>query len=248
MDSARLSWSAIIGPLAAAGRRVYAPDVPGYGESDRPVLPYSTDYYVGFVGDFMDALGLGHAGVMGLSMGGAIALGLALAQPSRVDRLVLVDSYGLQRNVAMQRLSYLMVRTPGLLEASYWLTTRSRSLVRASLAGIVNDPGKLTPALIEGVWAEARKPHAGRAAIAFQRHDVLWNGVRTVFLDRLGELRCPVLLIHGRQDKLVPLHWAEEAHARIPGSQLHVIEGAGHWPHPEKPEELIRVASEFLKD
>ncbi len=76
----------------------------------------------------------------------------------------------------------------------------------------------------------------------------MWNGLRTVYLDRLNEIRVPTLIIHGREDKAVPLRWAEEAHKRIAGSKLVVIDNAGHWPQREKPEEFNRVLVEFLRE
>ena len=93
-DSASLSYKHGIGPISEH-HRVFAPDWPGYGESDKPEMQYSTEYYVDFLGRLMDALGLETASLVGISMGGAIALGFSLRSPQRVDKLVLVDSYGL---------------------------------------------------------------------------------------------------------------------------------------------------------
>lgn len=249
IDSARLSWGRIIGPLADAGHRVYAPDCPGYGDSDRPdAADDDIDAYARCLVEFMDGMGLARASLMGISMGGGIALAAALRWPDRVNRLVLVDSYGLQRTVQYHKLSYLTVHIPGLMAASYALAGRSRSLARSSLGTILHDARKAPDSLIDEILGEAGKPHAGRPFTRMQRRELTWNGLRTVYMDRLNEIRAPILFIHGDEDKLVPLHWAEEAHARVPGSQLHVIKGAGHWPHPEHPEELVRAASEFLKD
>ena len=244
-DSAQLSWGEVIGPLAA-NHRVYAPDLPGYGDSDRPDTAYTTDFYVSFLGELLDTLGLLRASLVGLSMGGALALGAALRWPERVNRLALVDTYGIQRKVAMHKLSYLMVITPGVLEATWASVRASRAMGRASLRNIFHDPRSVPEALIDEIYAEARKPHAGRAFTRYQRHDMRWNGLRTVYLDRLDEIHAPTLFIHGRQDKAVPLACAEEAHALLPGSQLQVIDGAGHWPQREKPAEFLKVIQEFL--
>ncbi len=93
-DSAALSYGRSIGPLSRR-HRVFAPDWPGYGRSDKPKVRYSTEYYVGFLGRLMDVLGLERVSLVGISMGGAIALGFRLRSPDRVERLVLVDSHGL---------------------------------------------------------------------------------------------------------------------------------------------------------
>jgi pimeloyl-ACP methyl ester carboxylesterase len=246
-DSARLSWGELIGPLSAE-HRVWAPDLPGYGESDRPDSAYDTDFYLGFVQSLLDGFGLARTSMVGLSMGGALALGTTLRTPARVDRLVLVDSYGLQRTVAMQPLSYLMVVTPGVMEATWALTRRSRNMARAGLSNVFHDVAAAPTTLIDEVYAEAQKPHAGRAFTRYQRADVTWSGLRTVYLNRLGEIRAPTQIVHGRQDKGVPVACAEEAHRLIGGSLLHIIDGAGHWSQREKPDEVGRVVREFLKD
>ncbi len=247
-DSATLSWGKAIGPLAASGHRVYAPDLPGYGDSDRPDIRYTTAFYVAFVRDLMDALGIARTSLVGLSMGGAIALGVTLNAPERVDKLVLVDSYGLQRRVAAHALSYLMVKTPGLMEWTWMLVRRNRDVARASMSNVLHDIKSAPPDLMDEVLAEAHKPYSGRAFTSFQRDEMLSNRLRTVYLDRLGEIRAPTLIIHGREDKAVPLACAEETHQRIGRSKLVVIDNAGHWPQREKPEEFIRVLVEFLKD
>lgn len=93
-DSASLSYKHAIGPISEHYRTL-APDWPGYGQSDKPKIEYTTEYYVGFLGRLMDTLGLERASLVGISMGGAISLGFTLRSPQRVEKLVLVDSHGL---------------------------------------------------------------------------------------------------------------------------------------------------------
>jgi pimeloyl-ACP methyl ester carboxylesterase len=110
-DSASLSYKQSIGPISQH-HRVIAPDWPGYGQSDKPKVRYSTEYYVDFLGQLMDALGLEKASLVGISMGGAISLGFSLRWPRRVEKLVLVDSHGLGREVPGRVMSFVMVRLP----------------------------------------------------------------------------------------------------------------------------------------
>jgi len=246
-DSAALSWGGLIEPLAAE-HQVWAPDLPGYGESDRPDIAYTTEFYLDFVQALLEAFGLARASLVGLSMGGALALGTALDTPQRVARLALVDSYGLQRTVSSHRLSYVMVKLPGLMEFTWRLTARSRDMAQAGLANVFNDPLTAPAALIDEVFAEAGKPLAGRAFTRYQRSQMTWSGLRTVYLDRLGEIKAPTLIVHGRQDKGVPVTCAQEAARRIPGAQLHIVDGAGHWAQREKPAEVKQVLLKFLRD
>ena len=107
-DSASLSYKHAVGPISEH-HRVFAPDWPGYGESDKPDMEYNTEYFVGFLDRLMDALGLEKASLVGISMGGAISLGFSLRSPQRVEKLVLVDSHGLGGEVPGGMASYALV-------------------------------------------------------------------------------------------------------------------------------------------
>ena len=246
IDSATLSWGDVILPLAESGHLVVAPDLPGYGESDRPDIAYTTVFYIDFVSKLLDTLSLQRPNLMGLSMGGGIALGLALSWPDWVNRLVLVDSYGLQRKVSMHFVSWLSVKTPGVMESTWALVRSSRGMARWSLSNIFHNPKAVSPALIDAIYDEARKPFAGRAFTRYQRDEVSVNGLRTVYLDRMGELKAPTLIVHGGEDAAVPLACAEEAHRLAPGSQLHVLPGAGHWSQREAPAGFLQAVLPFL--
>ena len=176
MDSASLSWGPVIGPLAAE-HCVYAPDWPGYGDSDRPRISYTMSWYVAFLRDLLDVLAIERATLVGVSMGGGIALGFALAWPARVSKLVLVDSYGLQSRTPMHSLGYVLTRLAPLSAASWGLVARSRSMVRSSLAGLFHDAAAISEELLDEVCAEVRKPEAGRAFRSFQRSEMQWGSV-----------------------------------------------------------------------
>ena len=141
-DSASLSYKHSIGPISEH-YRVLAPDWPGYGESDKPEMEYSTEYYVGFLERLMNALGLEKASLVGISMGGAISLGFALRSPQRVEKLVLVDSHGLGGEVPGGVASYALVRLPLLNKLVWAALKRSRRMVRASLETTFYDPRSL---------------------------------------------------------------------------------------------------------
>jgi len=235
-----------MGPFAAGGRRVLAPDWPGYGQSDKPNLDYIMGFYVYFLGRFMDALGFERASLVGISMGGGAALGFALRSPQRVEKLVLVDSYGLGSGVPWGRLGYLMVRAPLVDKLTYALLRRSRTMVRWSLYGLVHERRMVTEAMVEETALLLAQPKAGRAWGSFQKHEVGWNGLRTDFSDWLGVLPVPTLLVHGAQDRAVPLAWARGAQERIPDCELRVFPDCGHLPPRERPEEFARVVERFL--
>lgn len=244
VDSADLSWGLFM-PVLENSFHVVAPDLPGYGESDKPKRLYSTAFYVDFLVTYLDALGIPRASLAGISMGGAIALGFTLANPKRVERLILVDSYGLQRKAPLHILSYFFVRAPGVNELS-WMMMRSRGMVRYTLQSLLKRPGALTEEVTEHAYQEANRPGAGQAWNAFQKDEMTWSGTRTCFIDRLDEISAPTLILHGSLDTLVPASCAREAQQRIAGAQLTWMEGCGHWPQRDNPMAFNQAAAEFL--
>src|SRR5918911_5468855 len=167
-DSASLSYKHVIGPISEH-RRVFAPDWPGYGESDKPKMKYTTEYYVGFLGRLMDALGLEKANLVGISMGGAISLGFSLRSPQRVEKLVLVDSHGLGREVPGRVVSAALVRLPLLNRLMWAALGRSRKMVEWSLRTVFYDPRLVTRELVDEVFQVAKNPGAGQAWGSLQR-------------------------------------------------------------------------------
>jgi pimeloyl-ACP methyl ester carboxylesterase len=244
-DSALLSYKSSIEPISQY-HRVFAPDWPGYGESDKPKMRYSTEYYVDFLGHLMDALGLEKASLVGISMGGAISLGFSLHSPQRVEKLVLVDSHGLGREVPGRVMSYVMVRLPLLNKLVWTILGRSRRMIRWSLQTVFHDPQAVTSSLVEEVFQVAKKPGIGQAWRSWQRNEIGWSSLHTNFVDRLHTLTVPTFILHGADDKYVPVSWAQRAHTLIEDSQLCIFPQCGHWLTREKPTEFNRAVLEFL--
>ena len=246
-DSAVLSWGEVMEPLAQSGHRVIAPDLPGYGGTDRPDIAYNTAFYLDFIKAFLDELKIQKASFMGLSMGGGLSLGFTLENPERVEKLILVDSYGVQRKVAMHFLSWMMVKIPGIMEYTWKLERKSPAMMRWAMSNVVHDPEQISPELMDELMKAANQPLAGWAFTSYQRDEVFANGLKTVYIDRLHEVKVPTLIIHGELDAGVPLACAEDANRRIVGSKLVVFKGAGHWAQRERPEEFNKTVIDFLK-
>ena len=244
IDCASLSWGGVVDRLAE-GRRVIAPDLAGYGESDRPDVDYSTAWHVRVVESFLDDLGLDSPSVVGLSLGGGVALGLALRSPHRVDHLVPVDSYGLGRELPNGRLSWALSRVPQLNRASLWLLARSE-LTRASLGGIVADPGAVPDVVVEELHERVARPMAGEAFRRWRRAEVSSDGYRTDYTDRLGRLDAPTLFVHGEEDGLFPVEWARAAADSVPDARVETFGGVAHWPPREAPDRFVGTLDAFL--
>jgi pimeloyl-ACP methyl ester carboxylesterase len=244
-DCASLSYKLSIEPISQY-HRVFAPDWPGYGESDRPNMRYSTEYYVDFLSQLMDALGLEKASLVGISMGGAISLGFSLQSPERVEELVLVDSHGLGKEVPGRVMSYVAVRLPLLNRVVWAILGRSRRLIRWSLRTVFHDPQVITKSLVDEVFQEAKKPGVGEAWRSWQRSEIGWSGLHTNFVEKLHALAVPTLILHGEQDRYVPVSWAQRAHTLIKDSELQIYSQCGHWLTREKPGEFNRAVLAFL--
>ncbi|HEY2595447.1 MAG TPA: alpha/beta fold hydrolase [Chloroflexota bacterium] len=235
VDGAGFSFRSAI-PRLAEQHQVYAPEWPGFGESDPLPSDWSIASLVPLVGKLLDAFELERATLVGLSMGGGAALGFALEAPRRVDRLALVDSYGLGGDVPGRWAGYVLVHASLLNWLSWTLVGRSRRLARMSLrATFPCHPEMATDEVFAEFWALLQRPGAAAAWRQLQRKDVLWGRVATNYVDRLPLLDVPTLLVHGARDPAVPLAWAERAQRLIPGSGLVVIPESGHITPLERP-------------
>lgn len=244
LDSAALSWRDAL-PALAADRTVYAPDWPGYGESDPPDGSPSVAYYADVLGRFLDALDLDRVSLVGISMGGGVALGFALDHPSRVERLVAVDSLGLGSRSPGGPLGAMFVRLPVVNGLPFAAMAQSRWLTAQTLREIVA-PENLTADLVDEALTELRRPRAAEAWTAFQRNEVGFDGLETDYTDRLADLRPPTLFVHGEDDPLIPVSWSVRAASLAPDAEVRVIPDCGHWPPRERPEEFAEAVRAFL--
>ena len=243
----------------AARHRVFAPDLPGYGRTEKPRARYTIQYFARFIERYMEDRGLRSAAVVGASLGGRIALELALEHPRLVRKLVLVNTLGLGRpKVRMAQMTYGLVTLPRIGEAAmrfardalHWAPPNMIRRVAARYAGASSD---LVKAMDDGYLDNLRELYAtdgfhnaylttirsliNPGALLAGNHDVT---------ERLNELKVPVQLIWGADDPLFPVAHATRAHSMIDRSKLTVIEGAGHTPQAERPEEFNRVLRRFL--
>ena len=244
IDAAHVSWGAVIEPLAE-DCHVIAPDLLGYGQSALPAGLYSVSRHVDVIEGVVDQLGLESPSIAGLSLGGAVGLGLALRRPALVADLLLIDSFGLGRELPNGLLSYALARVQLPNRIAIALFRRSRRLTKASLGGIVADLEELPEAAVDAVYEEVQRPTAGAAFRRFRAAEVTRDGYRTVYVDDLPELAVPTRLLHGAEDEVVPLTWAERAAGRIPDSELVVLESCAHWPPREAPETVVEHAREI---
>jgi 4,5:9,10-diseco-3-hydroxy-5,9,17-trioxoandrosta-1(10),2-diene-4-oate hydrolase len=255
-SSAAVEFYYNLEPLAAH-HRVFAIDLPGFGRSDKPVLEYTIDLFVRAVSDLMACEGIGRAAVMGVSMGGRVALGLALDSPEKVERLVLVDALGV--GAPRRVLAYSILLTRGLGELTLRGTARALrqmnpAVIRRFWGWYLKRPNR-----VASIWSDERIANHGtllatpeyRAAYLSALRSIagmrqLRNGV--VVEDRLPELRMPTLLIWGGHDHIFPASHAQAAKDRIPNGRLEIFDDSGHTPQMEEPDRFNRLVLDFLQE
>jgi pimeloyl-ACP methyl ester carboxylesterase len=257
-SSGYMEWRRNLEPVAAK-HRVFAPDLPGYGRTDKPRVRYTIPYFARFIRRYMHDRGLRSAALIGASLGGRVALEVALEEPALVRRLVLVNTLGLGRpQVRMAQMAYGLVTIPRVGEAVMGfardaLTWAPRTVIRRVAARYAGASGDLEQTMDDDYLDNLREMYATagyhNAYLSTVRSLVnpraLFGGHHDV-TRRLNELKIPVQLIWGGDDPLFPLAHAERAQTLIERSQLAVLDGAGHTPQAERPEEFNRVLQRFL--
>lgn len=252
-DSASLSWGELGPALAAAGHRVIAPDLPGFGRSRPAAWTVTQERLVHVVSELVDTLDLQRYAIGGLSMGGGLTLGHLLERPGAASAAVLFGSYGLTRRLAGGPLGgaghlgvHVMLRT-GLLGAMTASYARSATAMERGLRDIVRDPAARTPALLEEVRAEAADGRGLRTFGEWQRDQVLWNRLRTDYTPQLPSITTPTLLVHGDRDSGVAVDAARRAAALLPRGELAEVPGAGHWVQRDRPSVVIPAVLDHLR-
>jgi len=239
-------WDPALGDLATA-HTMLAPDLLGHGESAKPRGDYSLGAYASGVRDTMVALGIDRGTIVGHSLGGGIAMQFAYQFPERCERMVLVSSGGLGREVhPLLRAATL----PGSEWVLPWLAHPRLIGVgdgaRRLLAKLKLQAGTDLAEMARG-FASLSDREARSAFIETMRAVLEPSGQRVSALDRLYLAESlPALLLWGSDDPIIPVAHGRAAHELMPGSRLEVMEGVGHFPQLERPREFASLLAEFV--
>ena len=227
-SNAALDWGRLIAPLARS-YHVYAPDLPGFGRSERPASgDYSIPMQVEAVRAFLGRIGVPRARVAGLSMGGWIAARLAGEHPELVERLVLVDAAGMRP----------VDEAPIPAEA---LLPHDEAGVRRLITTVRYKPPPAPFFLVRDILAERlREEWIVRRAFESMRPGKDWlNGT-------LARATMPVLIVWGKQDALISVKYAATLQAEFAHATLTVLDGCGHIPMADCPQQVEEVMIPFL--
>jgi pimeloyl-ACP methyl ester carboxylesterase len=247
ITSTSATWERVM-PYLADRYTVVAPDLLGHGKSAKPRGDYSLGAYASGIRDLLIALGHDRATFVGHSLGGGDAMQLAYQFPERCERLILVDSGGLGRDVNLLLRSATLpgadwvlplLASGTLLDAGRWV---GRLLGRVGLH-VRTDVGEMARGHASLADGEAREAfvHTLRAIIDP-------TGQRASALDRLYLAQeVPFLIVWGERDPIIPVKHGIVAHELVPNSRLEILPDAGHFPHLDEPQTFLDIVCDFIE-
>ncbi|OWL85700.1 alpha/beta fold hydrolase [Halopseudomonas aestusnigri] len=230
------NWRLVM-PELARQRRVIAPDMLGFGYSERPANPdYQRDVWVEHAIGVLDTLGIEQADLVGNSFGGGIALALAIRYPQRVRRLVLMGSVGVSFPI-----------TDGLDRV--WGYEPSFQTMRSLMDTFAYDRALVTDELAELRYQASIRPGFQESfAQMFPAPRQRWvDGLASNEAD-IRAVQHETLVIHGREDQVIPLQASLQLAQLIPNAQLHVYGHCGHWTQIEHAGRFARLVEDFLSE
>jgi pimeloyl-ACP methyl ester carboxylesterase len=239
------TWDAVM-PALAERYDVIAPDLLGHGESAKPMGDYSLGAFASGLRDLLAVLDVGSVTIVGHSFGGGVAMQLAYQHPELVDRLVLVGSGGLGREVSW------LLRSLSLPGAEYVMPIAfPKPLVdRATEVGRFLGRRNIRSPKLAELWRgySSLAGAANRQAFVRTMRGVIDVGGQTVnATDRLYlAARVPTLIVWGDHDGIIPVAHGIAAHEAIASSRLEILDGTGHFPHVESPDRFNAVVLDFL--
>jgi pimeloyl-ACP methyl ester carboxylesterase len=242
-SSSTHTWNNVAPRLADGGFRVFVVDLIGFGFSDKPAWSdYTFDSQARMIARLMNRLGIGRATLVGSSYGGGVAASVALDNPERVEKLVLVGAVCNDeiKNLPITKLATLPlfgdVLTPFLAGSRFYIRARMRNSFNKANHHLIDGER------IESVMRPLQSAAAHRALLLSLKN---WHAER---IERgASRIKQPTLLIWGEGDKVVPIHNGRNLHRAIPDSRLVVFKNCGHLPHEEYTDDFIHLVTDFVK-
>jgi pimeloyl-ACP methyl ester carboxylesterase len=238
-------WDAVIGPLARR-HTVIAPDFPGHGESEPGGGDYSLGGLASGLRDLLAVLGHDRATLVGHSLGGGVAMQFTYQFPEAVERLALISSGGLGREVSPVLRAAALPGADLFIAATASVGGRVGSVVGRGLGALGLRPSADVAEVARG-YASLADAGRRRAFLSTLGAVVGTDGPRVAATDRLYLAEAlPLLIVWGARDPIIPAGHAEQAHEALPGSRLEIFDGVGHLPQLEEPLRFVEVLEDFI--
>lgn len=243
INSSVAFWEKNICELAK-NYRVIALDLVGFGDTDKPNITYDLDTIVNFLKDFLDKLDIKRCYLVGHSMGGAVGIKFAITYNNYVEKLVLVSPAGFYRKVP------LIIRLLIMPFLGKKLLQINKKIIGRVMRFVVYDKQCFSDEFIENNYRIVNLPGAQEALGSFLQANLNFSGIRkniiSIIEKELHKLRMPILIIWGKNDKVLSVCGAFRAKKILPAAKLHLFDKCGHVPQLEYAEEFNRIVNEFL--
>lgn len=232
--SAWANWRMNI-PALATDHRVVAPDIVGFGYTERPTdFNYTMDNWIEHVIALMDTLSIDRFSLIGNSFGGALALGIAIRYPHRVEKLVLMGSVGVSFEL-----------TEGLDKV--WGYTPTVENMKEIMAYFAYNQALVSDDLAELRYrASIQEGFQESFACMFPKPRQRWINAMTFSDAEIQSIKCPTLILHGREDLVIPPANSQRLFSLIENAQLHLFGCCGHWTQIEHAETFNYQVNHFL--
>lgn len=230
------NWQLVL-PKIAASRRAIAPDMAGFGYTDRPEgIQFTMEVWCKQLIDFMDALKLDVVDLVGNSFGGGLALYMVIHHPARIRKLVLMGSVGTEFKI-----------TTGLYNV--WGYQPSLDNMKSAINTFVFNKAFARDDLVKMRYEASIRPgyqeSFGRMFPEPRQHSV--DMMASAYGD-IAEIQHDTLIIHGREDQIIPLETSQVLFSLIPNAQLHMFGKCGHWTQIEQNDKFVKIVDRFLSD
>lgn len=221
-------WLPII-PYLSVKYRIIAPDIIGFGYSDKPIVEYTMKFFTKFLSDFVDRLFIKTPIVIGSSLGGRILIEYAIHHPQNIEKIILVSpAINTESSIALN--SYI--------QAALHPTFDDAKKALSAMAGNHSIDDDFVKEFINRKLPNSKM--AFLASLMGLKKSILTN-------EQLGRLVNPTLLIWGKEDQVIPIANAAKLNGSVKNLQYHIMDGCGHTPFAEKPELFSKIVLDFLK-
>jgi pimeloyl-ACP methyl ester carboxylesterase len=222
----------LVAPTLSKYFRVVVPDVVGFGYSDRPTVEYTMDFFISFLEEFLQTLGIERPHIIGSSFGGHIAAEYAIRNKRYVDRLVLASPAGIMRTSTPTLDHYIMAALYPTYENAF-----------KAFVNMAYDSSAVNDEIVRDFVKRMNLPNAKYAFIS----TLLGMRYSPPLRGRLSNIIAPTLIIWGDYDMMIPIQYSKDFR-EVPNSELVIIKECGHTPYVEKPKTFNRIVLKFLAE
>jgi pimeloyl-ACP methyl ester carboxylesterase len=245
LGATKASWLTVVADLAR-NHFVVAPDLPGFGASEKPAGAYDAPWFASLLLGLLDGLGLERARVVGNSMGGRIALEMAMMAPSRIEAVACLCPAA-----AFEKRPGLWLVKISRPQVGYLLTRLPRRQIKAGMRQLFADPSRLDDvwydAAIDDFLATWRAPRARHAFVSALRNIYLDEPFGEAgFWRRLGQLEARAMFVYGAKDVLIKPSFGEKVRRALPSARVEIWDDCGHVPQIEHPRRTAAALREFF--